>query len=133
MQHEREIFDLKLPIAYDPSEMSKAFGFDPYYINDRRDVLFALEHGPIRSAEKLAALLNEDTASLHFTMLRRDPLLHADNIDPMLFTCFNPITNERNFVRCIVVPLTPWEFTSEDFNKFTKLGIVSLCFHVVSE
>lgn len=121
--HERELWNLKLPIAYDPGEMSGAFGFDPYHISDRRDVLFAIEHGPIRSAEKLAALLNEDIADLHFATLRRNPLLQDDGIDPMLFTCFNPTTNELNFVRCIVVPLAPWEFTSEDFDNFTQLGV----------
>lgn len=122
---ERKLTKLRLSVTYDPSEMSKAFGFNPYYIYDRRDVLFAIEHGPLRSVEKLAATFNPHISDFHFIMPRRNPALQVDGIDPMLFTFFNPQTNEHNYVRCIIVPLAPWEFTSEDFEKFSMLGVVS--------
>ncbi|GJJ14533.1 hypothetical protein Clacol_008798 [Clathrus columnatus] len=126
-EKEQDILKLKLSLNYDSAAMTKAFGFNPYHIHNIQDVIYALERGPIRSAERLAKSINDTITDYHF-MTSRDIYGHRINgIDPLLFTYLaypnERLPNEKSLVRCMLIPFAPWEFTSNDFIRFTSMGV----------
>jgi len=116
---------LPLPSQVPWKEMEETLRFNPYEVDNRPAVLFALERGPIRSAEKIAHTIDEELRDWRFFIPRRNGTLNCQGIEPMYF-CKLDESHGMESVKCVVVPLTPWEFSPQDFEDFTCMATVRL-------
>lgn len=111
---------LSLSTRAPSKEVEKTLMFNPYDVENRHTVMLALERGPIRSAENLAQTINEELRDWQFSIPRRDGTLNSQGLEPMYFC----ESHETTSVKCVVVPLAPWEFAPQDFQDLTCMATV---------
>jgi len=114
---------LSLASQIPTKKMEETLRFNPYEVDNRHAVMFALERGPIKSAEKLAHTLDEELRDWRFFTPRRNGTLSSQGLEPMYF-CKLDESHGMESVKCIVVPLAPWEFAPQDFQDFTCMATV---------
>ncbi|KAF8519628.1 hypothetical protein BU17DRAFT_89780 [Hysterangium stoloniferum] len=116
---EKELEDLQLSVQLPPEQLQAMMGFDPYLVEERSAVIFALERGPIQSAVKLAAVFDKELVDWRFVTPPRIHELNRQGIQSKYYCTLDENGKMEN-VRCILIPLTTWEFSGTDFEEFSN-------------
>ncbi|KIJ47486.1 hypothetical protein M422DRAFT_248907 [Sphaerobolus stellatus SS14] len=112
---ESKLKELKLAIATPIENLT----YNPYQIRSAAGVLFLIDRGPLVAVKQVLDILNPDLRDYTFFTQRRSTTLNNQPVHPKYFCQVDEIGRMSN-VKCIVVPLAPWQFTPDDIRDFVR-------------